>query len=444
MGPRTATSPAFADGGGSAPRRARKSRRNRRLRERRRTTRRAGDAAEQAPSVTPDVDATTESEAMVASSEAQLTQLKVHWLSELHHETRTPLNDLLSMAEILLRTELTNQQRLIAERLLESGSRLATVTEDALRLAALVTDDPTPRSTDFTISTTMLDLVRLLRGRAARNRTTLRVDIADDVPKWLYGDVGRIRQVLAQLLSNAVRHTSDGEVVVSVTRESDDGRFRFSVTDTGEGMATDVAHALSSDPMQTDPDAAGDASGLARCRYALAQLDGHLDVVSTPGAGSRFSFAIALHPGSDPRVAGATAPLIMVVDDGEVAVDVAEHQLRHLGYRVCTAASGAEALAMLDCATVDAIFMECMTPDVDGFELTRRIRQRTDPAAHVPIIALTGMAPQEGLERCLRAGMDGYLAKPATQRDLLTALQRHDVAAPAPSDDALVVMIEDG
>jgi signal transduction histidine kinase/ActR/RegA family two-component response regulator len=366
----------------------------------------------------------------------ELARLKALFLTDVGHQLRTPLNGLLGMAELLLRSDLTREQRLIVERLLESGAGLLTATEDVLDLMALVADDLDPRVADFDVRATVDDVVRLHRARAARNQTVLDVAVAFDVPEWLHGEVGRLRVVLANLVANAIEHTTDGEVHVDVVRYRGDS-FQFSVTDTGVGIPPAVLSTLFAVPHHRDDARLG--TGLALSQRVVTAMGGEMGASSVPGAGSVFHFTVPLTTVRSDTVAAlpptlpARRPVVLVVEDDALIRDVTARQLEQAGYGVHTSINGAEAVAMLRSDKVDAVFMDCAMPVMDGFEATRQIRREISGGLELPIIALTALEPEDGLERCLRVGMNGYVPKPASSDALIASLRAHGVRVVEPA-----------
>lgn len=361
----------------------------------------------------------------------EIARLKAQFLTDVGHQLRTPLNGLLGMAELLLRTGLTGEQRLIVERLLESGAGLLAATEDVLDLMTLVTDDLDPRVVDFNVRATMDDVVHLHRARSARNDTVMDVAVAFDVPEWLHGEVGRLRVVLANLVANAIEHTTGGEVRVEVARYRGDS-FEFAVIDTGVGIPPAVLETLFSAPHDRGDGRLG--SGLALSQRVVTAMGGEIGASSVPGAGSVFHFTVPLAtvggaaaPDPPGTTLPARRPVVLVVEDDALVRDVTARQLEQAGYGVHTSANGAEAIAMLRSDMVDAIFMDCAMPIMDGFEATRQIRRDISGGPQLPIIALTGLELEDGLERCLRVGMNGYVPKPASSDALIASLHEHGV-----------------
>jgi len=366
----------------------------------------------------------------------EVARLKALFLTDIGHQLRTPLNGLLGMAELLLRSGLTGEQRLIAERLLESGAGLLAATEDVLDLMTLVADDLDPRVADFSVRATVDDVVRLHHARSVRNQTLLDVSVAFDVPEWLHGEVGRLRVVLANLVANAIEHTTDGEVRVEVARYRGD-TFQFSVTDTGVGIPPAVLSTLFAVHHHR-----GDArlgSGLALSQRVVTAMGGEIGASSVPGAGSVFHFTVPLATVRSGTVAALPAtlperrPVVLVVEDDALIRDVTARQLEQAGYGVHTSTNGAEAVAMLRSDMVDAVFMDCAMPVMDGFEATRQIRREISGGLQLPIIALTALEPEDGLERCLRVGMNGYVPKPASSGALIASLRQHGVRVAEPA-----------
>jgi len=266
-------------------------------------------------------------------------------------------------------------------------------------------------------------------------------------PDWIYGDSGRLAQVLMNLLTNAVKFTERGEVTVR-TMATPDGprsRVRFEVTDTGIGIDKHTLPQLFSAFTQADGSTArrygGTGLGLAISAELVEMMGGQIGASSSPGAGSTFWFEVTLARGdgsgavikpaerftargerdADGHLTTA-APLVLVAEDNPVNRMLAVRMLDKCGYRSAVASGGVEALRALEQTSYAAILMDCQMPDMDGYQTTREIRRRENATGHIPIIAVTAHSLAGDREKCLAAGMDGYVSKPLRSSDLLEAL----------------------
>ncbi len=307
----------------------------------------------------------------------------------------------------------------------------------------------------------MLNSVRgLLAERARRQGITLSIDIDSTVPERVRGDPDRLRQILVNLVDNAIKFTPHGTVELRVERHDDaspdEYRLRFLVSDTGIGISTEALTRLFQPFSQADSTTTrrygGTGLGLAISRRLARLMGGDLDVESAPGRGSTFRVIASFKPAESafsPEVV-ATASLmpttsvsrsagpmarVLVVEDNSVNQKVIALMLGRLGCAVTVAANGAEAIETVANSEYDVIFMDCQMPELDGYEASRLIREREQSGTtRTPIIAMTANALVGDRELCLEAGMDDYLSKPITADRLRAALARW--TPERPSDDA--------
>ncbi|HEX6733554.1 MAG TPA: ATP-binding protein, partial [Azonexus sp.] len=261
------------------------------------------------------------------------------------------------------------------------------------------------------------------------------------LPPSLLGDPGRLRQILINLVGNAVKFTEAGSVEVSVAAHpaelAEEVRLVFTVRDSGIGMPPETVANLFSPFVQGDASTTrrfgGTGLGLSICKRLIDMMGGRIDVESQPGAGSTFRvdlpFAVAAAPLPLPTPAADTPAgdlRVLLVEDNVINRKVAEALLGKLHCRCTSAVNGAEALARLAAEPFDLILMDCQMPVMDGFEATRRLRagEAGALAASLPVIAMTANAMQGDREQCLAAGMDDYLAKPVSRDELAAALTR--------------------
>ncbi|MCL4801254.1 MAG: response regulator [Burkholderiales bacterium] len=369
-----------------------------------------------------------------AAAEAA-SRAKSQFLANMSHEIRTPMNGIVGMAELLASTRLDDRQRRYIEALHRSAESLLDIINDVLDLSKIEAGRLELATTDFDPRATVTEVVELMRVRAEGKGLALELRVADAVPPRVHGDPIRLRQVLTNLVGNAIKFTERGGVRVSIGPEPGAAApmLRVEVADTGIGLTAEQSSRIFEAFTQGDASHTrkygGTGLGLAISRDLVALMGGEIGVSSLPGRGATFWFTVAVAPASasaaEPAAAepARLAPLagrVLLVEDNELNQVVARGMLEALGLTVVTAANGLEAMAALAQRRYDLVLMDCQMPELDGFEATRRIRER-EAAGGVrrsTIVALTANAVSGDRERCIAAGMDDYLAKPFRLTDL--------------------------
>jgi signal transduction histidine kinase/CheY-like chemotaxis protein/HPt (histidine-containing phosphotransfer) domain-containing protein len=370
---------------------------------------------------------------------------KSEFLANMSHEIRTPLNGILGMAELLRTTALSSEQRDYVELVRQSAEALLRLLNDVLDLSKIEAGMLHFEQIDFSLRDCVESAVKLLGVRAADRRLELTCRIAPDVPDELRGDPGRLRQIIVNLVGNAIKFTEQGEVVAEVAREAcEDGvadgpvRLLFSVRDTGIGIPHDMQHVVFDAFVQADSSASrrhgGTGLGLSISSRLVRLMGGRIWLESEPGEGTTVFFTAEFEPASGPlpvpdadlgptRAGGLG---VLVAEDGRINQKVVQGMLEKLGHRVTLAKNGREALAALGQERFDVVLMDIHMPELDGYQTTAAIRASDDPLVReLPIIALTADAMQDDRQRCLDSGMDAYLAKPLKAAELVRVLEAY-------------------
>lgn len=370
------------------------------------------------------------------------------FLATMSHELRTPMNGVLGCTQLLQDTSLTDAQRQLLQTMHRSAEALLVLVNDILDFSKIEAGKMSLETADVHLRSLIDDVIILVSGLAKKKALALTVDIAPDVPESLLGDPVRLRQILFNLVGNAIKFTEKGRVAVSVTLQQSPSHLPDSIllgwriADTGIGMTdeqqTRLFQAYSQAETSTARKFGGTGLGLMICRQLVELMGGEIAVESRAGSGTTFSYTTLLLPTIqrehvDPAVADVSKPesqsaspkRILVVDDNEINQVVACKFLQKLGFEVEIARNGREAVEAASRTPYDAILMDCEMPEMDGYDATRAIRQReTGQERRMPVIALTGHASADDERLCLDAGMDAVLIKPVTLPALRGSLDR--------------------
>jgi signal transduction histidine kinase/ActR/RegA family two-component response regulator len=362
---------------------------------------------------------------------------KSEFLANISHEIRTPMNGVIGMAELLATTTLTAEQRTQLKAIQVSGRSLLTLLNDVLEFSRLEAKTLTIQQEPFVVKRVIDDCLEIMAPLARSKGLTLRSSIAEGTVQAVKGDEHRTRQVLLNLLSNALKFTTVGRVEVTAgSRTLEDGRIevRFSVSDTGPGIAREDLDRLFVAFQQVDGSSSrqygGAGLGLAISKRLTELMGGAITVDTAPGRGSIFRFTIVGEPGDLPlpapdvasqRRASTQKPLrVLLAEDEAISRIVVLGMLQHLGYQADSVNNGLEVLEALQRQTYDVVLMDIQMPGMNGLDVARRIRETMGGAPY--IIALTAHALSGDRERCLAAGMNDYLSKPLALNDLQNAL----------------------
>jgi two-component system, sensor histidine kinase len=417
-----------------------------------------------------------ERDAALSRAEAA-SRAKSQFLANMSHEIRTPMHGILGLAEVLARTNLDPRQQSLVHTVLRSGRGLLGIINDILDFSKIESGklDLAPRA--FSLSACIDDLVTSLSPRFAKKGIELITRLCPDLPDIVVGDQLRIKQVLTNLIANGLKFTEQGYVLLDVEGQfnGETAAITFKVQDSGQGIPADKLASIFEQFNQVDNSSTrrheGTGLGLAICRMLVERMGGRIDVSSAIDKGSTFMFSIELPVKDDvlavaakrshvshmqasanpsPASAASTAPAVaapiikrddnivalggaaykrrrvLLVEDNIVNQEVAREYLGEMGCTVTLAANGREAVAALDTGAFDLVLMDCLMPEMDGFEATRAIRkiEAATGTARQAIVALTANAYEKDRQSCLSAGMDDFLSKPFSYEDLETVVRR--------------------
>ena len=370
----------------------------------------------------------------------QASAAKSDFLASMSHEIRTPLNSIIGYTDILLEEPHQDGNRRKLELIRDSGSALLTIVSDILDFSKIEAGEIDLDPVAFSPSALIDNVLSIVSGLASATRLKIECELPGDLPGSVYGDAGRLRQILLNLLNNAIKFTSDGTVKLVVVRERslrDSCRLRFIVMDTGIGIPADRRERLFQRFSQVDGSIArrfgGTGLGLAISKSLVERMGGEIGVASTEGLGSSFWFTLALPvlaANAEPVdsvqavVASNETARVLLVEDVIVNQDLARLILEAGGHRVDVASDGLEAIEKVRRGSFDIVLMDVQMPGMDGLTATRHIRALEGACRSIPIVAMTANVLPQQIAAFKAAGMDAHLGKPFKRAELYAVIAR--------------------
>ncbi len=376
----------------------------------------------------------------LAAKAESASAAKTEFLAHVSHELRTPINAILGLLELTLQSPLSEPQRERLEMVRESAESLLGLVDDLLDVAKAESGRLSCSPAPVRLRQVLNGIMRLMVHRGAAKGVLVRWRVAEDAPETVMADGARLRQVIANLVGNAMTYTRQGAIDVEVDRigPSPSSRLRFVVRDTGCGIPPERWPEIFEPFVRLQGESGGGTGlGLTISASLVELMGGRLYVSSMPGAGSQFGFTIPLQevppelaPPDPPAAREAGAPVcrrgrILVAEDNLLNQQVIRGLLEKQGFSVTLVSDGPSAVEQALSGAHDLVLMDVQMPGLDGWQAARAIREQEPPGRRIPILAMTARAMEEDAAACYAAGMDGYLAKPVRMQEVLAALAEH-------------------
>lgn len=386
--------------------------------------------------------------------------IKANFVATMSHEIRTPINGMMGIMNVLAEESLTAEQHRMLNIAIASGENLREIVSDVLDYSKMEAGKVEIETRPFNLQQLIADLIDLSRFQAEKKGLSLQVMMSKDLSSHVQGDPQRLRQILLNLISNAIKYTETGRVTLHVTqliesktKQQSVGMYRFEVVDTGIGISTPDQNRLFERFTQLDTSytrrAAGTGLGLVITRQLVQLMNGEIGVDSRPGQGSKFWVVLPLQIDAVPKLtqpetrstssARYIDARILVAEDNPANLIVTQRYLEKAGCKVDCAFDGLEALKMAETTNYDLILMDVSMPNMDGIEAVQRLRMGSGASATQPVIALTAHVQQSDIDRCLDAGMSDYLSKPVSYPELTAMLDKCLPSQPPspPTEDSI-------
>ncbi len=390
-------------------------------------------------------------EELISAKKAAETaaEAKSIFLANMSHEIRTPMNGIIGMVDILKKTPLNDEQKEYLQIVESSGENLLIIINDILDYSKIEAGRIELEHIPFKLHQEIRNVVKILQIQADRKKLPIYIEMDKEVPEYLLGDPVRLKQIIINLVNNAIKFTDKGEIRIKIEKQSVNGlqaHILFEISDTGIGISEEgrsrLFQSFSQGDKSTTRKFGGTGLGLAICKNLSEMMGGEIGVKSEEGKGSTFWFTVTLdttdqetyeQDSSKEHVNTRTKKSktnlkILLAEDNLINQKVAMVNLSNLGHQVEVANNGKEAVDKFKMKNFDLIFMDIQMPEMDGLEATKKIRDienSQNVVRKIPIIAMTANSMEGDREKCLQSGMDDYVSKPFKQNELVTIFSKY-------------------